>query len=457
MRLRTRLVLFGALLPLVALAIAVVGAGWWLRRGLREDLDRHLLAQAAVESVGLFDSPTGRPHTHVHASPLAAAVVDIAADAAVYDDHGARVSEVPQPDRVPATLRLTQPIGAPVIADDPIADRRVLTLRVIAPDGHTYGLWLGVGFGMVDDTMARYYRATGLALGGLALALMVLQLTIAGRLARRVTTMIGFLPRMRAGDDGGGLPADPGRDELAALRDALRASAARLAEARDEQDRLIANAAHELRTPLTVMRTELDLALRRERTPDELREALVAVRADADRLGVLASEMLDLQAVRHLGFGRRDGDLGDLAREACAAIRTLAEAHDVALVVTAPDDAAARFDERAIRQAVDNLLGNALRHAPRGSTVDLAITRQAEGWRLAVSDHGPGIPADEAERVFEPFQRLGASRGGGGLGLTIVREVARRHGGHAWVERDHGPGAMVCIFLPDDPRRPATA
>jgi signal transduction histidine kinase len=297
--------------------------------------------------------------------------------------------------------------------------------------------------------MGRYYKATGLALGALALALLALQLLTAARLARRVATMIGFLPKMRAGDDGGGLPADGTGDELAALRDALAASAARLAEAREEQERLIANAAHELRTPLTVMRTELDLALRRERPAAELRDALAAVRADVERLGGLATELLDLQAVRHLGFGRRDGDLGDVAREACAAIRTLADAQGVALEVAAPAEAAARFDERALRQAVDNLIGNALRYAPRGSTVTVSVTREDGRWRLAVADRGPGIPAAEAERVFQPFQRLEAGSTGGGLGLTIVREVARRHGGDAWVELSHQPGAMLCIAIPD--------
>jgi signal transduction histidine kinase len=445
-KVRTRLVLFGALAPVALLVLAILVAGWLFRRDQLADVERRLLAQAAVESVGMFDGPDGAPHVHLPRSPLAAAVQDFAPQSALYDASGALVSGGDAPTRVPARVPLTGVVGAVRIGEQTVAGiaQRTLELPVRAPNGNLYTLWLGASLAPVEATMARFYGATLSAVGALALVLLSIQVVVARRLAQRIEVMTSFLPRLRDGDTT--LPADPGRDELAALRDVLREVAVRLAEARAEQDRLLASAAHELRTPLTVLRTEVDLALRKQRSNDELREALREVRDDVDRLGKLAGALLDLQAVRHLGFDRTSGDLGALVREASAGLRTVAEARRIELAIHADAEAPARFDERALRQAVDNLLGNALKHAPAGSTVDLRVTRQTTGWQIAVSDHGPGVPASEAERIFEPFQRA-APGVGAGLGLAIVREVAHRHGGRAWLDTSYADGARFVLEI----------
>ncbi|HWU87702.1 MAG TPA: HAMP domain-containing sensor histidine kinase, partial [Kofleriaceae bacterium] len=256
--------------------------------------------------------------------------------------------------------------------------------------------------------------------------------------------LTSFVPRLR--DGGAALPPDPVRDEIGELGAAMRDVAERLASARAEQDRLLASAAHELRTPLTVLRTEVDLALRKDRSADELRASLREVRSDLERLGTLAGALLDLQAVRHIGFEREPGDLVQLAREACAGLSVVAQTRSVELRVVADGPAPARFDERTLRQAVDNLIGNALKHTPPHTAVEVSVRRERDRWQLAVADRGPGVEAEHADRIFEPFQRFAAGTGAG-LGLAIVREVMARHDGRAWLDLDYRAGARFVVEL----------
>lgn len=449
MSVRTRLVLFGAILPAALLLAAVLVAAVMFRRDQLEDLDRRLLAQAAVESVGLFDAPGGRPHVHMPMSPIAHEVEGFAPASALYDDTGALAVHVLDPTHVPTSVPLTGTVGATRFSEQTVAGvpRRVLELPVLAPDGRTYTLWLGAALAPLERTMVRFYGATLSATVALALVLFAIQLVVARRLARRIGAMTAFLPRLRDGDTS--LPADPARDELGALNEMLRLVAGRIAEARAEQDRLLASAAHELRTPLTVLRTEVDLALRKERTPTQLRDALRAVRDDVDRLGNLAGALLDLQAVRHFGFDRKLGDLAELVHEASAGLRTVAEARGVELRVDATRPSSARFDERAVRQAVDNLIGNALKHAPASTAVEIRLAQEAGRWQISVADRGAGVAAEDRERIFEPFQRSDGGPGAG-LGLAIVREVAERHGGRAWLDPAYAGGARFVVELGAD-------
>ncbi len=449
MNVQTRFVVFGAVLPTLALVAAVLVAGWLFRRDQLEDLDRRLLAQAAVESVGLFDGPDGRPHTHIPDSPIAEQVKDFAPAAAVYDVRGQPATRLLTAQRVPDRVPFVGPFDRARLSRAWIAgtDRRVLELPVRAPDGASYTLWLGASLASVDHTMSRFYRATAVALVALGLLLFTVQLVVARRMAARLDVMTAFLPRLRDGETD--LPEDPIRDELGALRHTIREVARRLAEARLEQDRLLASAAHELRSPLAVIRTEIDLALRRERPPEALREALRTTRAEVMRLAELAGALLDLQAVRHVGFARLDGDLASVVREAVRAMAGVAETASIELRVRADERAPARFDERAMRQAIDNLLGNALAYAPPGSVVEAAVERTGDRWVVSVADRGPGIPAAEAEHVFEPFHRLATTGAGAGLGLAIVREVLQRHGGRAVLDLAYQPGARFILELPD--------
>ncbi len=236
---------------------------------------------------------------------------------------------------------------------------------------------------------------------------------------------------------------------------------ARLRLARDAQDRLVADAAHELRTPLTFIRTSIDLALRRRREVPELIAALDETRREVDRLARLSTRLLDLAAAGRGRWDRTPADLRRTADEAAEAIRAEAEERGVLVEVRGPQSVPASFDPAGIRQAVDNLLANAVRYSPRGEKVTVDVGRLDGVARLVVRDGGPGIPDAERERVFEPFHRVGGpvgagagtGAGGAGLGLAIVREIASGHGGRVFAAPS-ARGAELVLELPTTPATP---
>lgn len=447
MTVRTRLAVFGALLPIAVLVISILVAGWRLRIAQLRDVDRRMMAQAAVESVGLFDGEGGRPHVHLTDSPIASEVAEFAPLTALYDGRGQLVIDVADRSLLPAQLLPAAPVTQLVFGESELAgvSRRTLELGVLDSHGDRYTLWLGTSLAPLDATMSLFYVVAFSVIGVLGLGLFVVQWLVARRIGRRIDSMIAFLPHLHQG--AGALAPDPTDDELAMLRDVLRDVAERLAEARLEQDRLLASAAHELRTPLTVLRTEIDLALRKDRPVEELRDAMRRVRSDVDRIASLATALLDLQAIRHVDFHRVPGDLTTVVREACEGLRMMGEARGIEVRIIAPTSAPASFDERTLRQAIDNLVANALRHAPPNTVIDVELADREGRWELGVSDLGPGVPREAAERIFEPFQRLSATGPGAGLGLAIVREVAQRHGGRCWLDPHYQAGARFVFAL----------
>ena len=250
------------------------------------------------------------------------------------------------------------------------------------------------------------FQRVGLAVtAGLVAALLAVQTALARRLGRRVGRLSRHMAALREGDLAAEAPADDGADEIGELSRVVADATERLRLARAAQERLIADAAHELRTPLTLMRTSIDLALRRRREPEEIEATLLGVRDEVDRLARLASRLLDLAAARRGAWDRAPGDLAEVAREAVDAARAEAESRGVLVTLEAPAPAPVSFDAHGLRQAVDNLLANAVRHSPPAGTVTVAVAGRAGAVRLSVRDEGPGIPAGIRERIFEPFER----------------------------------------------------
>ena len=353
--------------------------------------------------------------------------------------------DAPTPERV-TLARLGAP---PVIATEPgprAAGQRVLRVTVASPEGVVHALRLAVPLDRHRATMASYAR---LAAGVGALVALALLAVVTGplrALPRRIAELVAHITRMRRGDFSHAPAADPAGDELAALRDEVAAATEELRLTRDARERLLANAAHELRTPLAAIRTDVDVTLRRERSAEELRETLQRVREEASRLGNLAQQLLDLAATGHRAWTLRDGDLGARARASCAALTALAAERGVSLEVRG--DARGRFDDDGVAQVLANLLENAIRLSPSDSCVVVEVAREGASLSLAVCDRGPGVPEPERALVFEPFHRVRREGRGAGLGLAIVRDVARRHGGDARVEEADGGGARFVVAWP---------
>ena len=212
----------------------------------------------------------------------------------------------------------------------------------------------------------------------------------------------------------------------------------------DEQRRFTANAAHELRTPLALLRARLD------NMADT--EAADAIRPDLERMTRLIEQLLAVSRLdSHMPMAKAEVDLVDVAGDIAARLAPLAVAQDKQLSLTAPDHAVRIVgNAEALGAAVRNLVENALRFAPAGSTVEIVV---ADGPRLEVHDAGPGIPPDDRAHLFERFWRGRDRRGGAGLGLAIVAEVAAQHGGSLSVEKSPLGGALFGITFAAAPQQ----
>jgi len=244
------------------------------------------------------------------------------------------------------------------------------------------------------------------------------------------------------------------RDEIAALAGTMNDLLGRLHRALARQRAFVADASHELRNPLAVLQGELELAARPGRGLSELTAAVHSAHAEAERLARLTDDLLLLARSDEdrLSLRLERADVGALlARSAGLAGSRLAAAGLTSRVEVRPGTYA-RVDPDRIRQAVDNLVGNALRFAPRGTAIVLAARVAGADLDIEVRDDGPGFPADFLPHAFERFARPDSGRsrgdGGAGLGLAIVQAVAAAHGGAATAANEPRGGAVVRLHLP---------
>ena len=244
------------------------------------------------------------------------------------------------------------------------------------------------------------------------------------------------------------------RDELKDLADTFDGMLGRLDEAFEQQRRFIQEASHELRNPLAVIRTNVDVALADpDATPEELRAMAEVVSRSVSRMAVLVDDLLTY--AREGAPARTQGPvaLEEVAGETVAEFSAPAAARGLELVGT--DDGSAPTvvgDRTALRQAVANLVANAVRLAPTGTTVRVATGRDGPWAWIAVDDDGPGIAPEDRDRVFERFWRGDRARaraeGRSGLGLAIVRQIAETHRGEIRLAANARGGSTFTLWLP---------
>lgn len=269
---------------------------------------------------------------------------------------------------------------------------------------------------------------------------------LAGAALRPIEAM-----RRRAGEIsstsvGERLPVPEARDEVARLGKTLNEMLARIEDGIARERRFITDASHELRTPLTLLRTELELALRRSRSPEDLEQAIRSAAAESERLGRMANDLLLLAGTEQgrLPLKLEPIDVRDLLGTVAGRFR----AHSARPLEIAADDIVVLADRLRLEQALGNLVDNALRH---GKGVVTLTAQTSDGTlELHVVDEGEGFEPNVRERAFERFSRGddARSRDGSGLGLAIVEMVARAHDGTAHVGISSDGGADVWIVLP---------
>ncbi len=325
------------------------------------------------------------------------------------------------------------------------------------------GLVLAVGTGTEIADAADEHVDTGLlVLGPIAVVAAGLGAWwLSGAALRPVEQMRRQSADLARHDDGTHLAVPRTRDEIASLASTLnelldgqRQALAQERQALERERGFVADAGHELRTPLATLSAELELAGRPGRDRDELADAVASAAGETDRVIRLADDLLTLaRADGSEGFLRIcPTDLVTVTAAATRAATAMGDARDVDVVLDAPPHLPADADPDRLRQALDNLLANALRHSPEHGVVTVTVSRQEGRAVFGVADEGPGFPEEFLPHAFERFRRADTARaradGGSGLGLAIVETIARAHGGRVRANNRPEGGALVEIELP---------
>jgi two-component system OmpR family sensor kinase len=324
-------------------------------------------------------------------------------------------------------------------------------LLAVAARGHTNQAVLVVAqtLGPREDALHRLARE--LVLGGpaaLALAILAGYLLAAAAL-RPVEAMRRRAAAITASTPGTRLPVPSGRDEVSKLAETLNDMLQRLEAAFEHERRFVADASHELRTPLALLRTELELALRRPRSHAELEDALRSAAEETERLTHLAEDLLLIARSDQgeLPVRRTRISAREVLEDVAARFEGLARERGRSVAVSSGADAYVDADPSRLERALGNLVDNALAYGE--GAVELFVHVNGEGVELHVADEGPGFPPGFAARAFDRFSRADEARspGGAGLGLAIVEVIARTHGGRAAVANRDGHGADAWITL----------
>ncbi len=330
--------------------------------------------------------------------------------------------------------------------------------RLVTADGAAYTILVVPRRSMLFGAFA----LPGIPPAVLAIALIVSAIA-SGWLARHLSAPIR---RMQAGaralaSDNLAVRVSVGldgrRDELAVLAREFDAMADQLRATRAARTRLLRDISHELRSPLARMRVAVALA---RRSPSDSARQTDRMEREIERLDALIGQVLKLARLQDESprLDLEPVDLGELLTEIVsdANYEAAAKRGSVRFAADAPIEVAA--NRELVRSAIENVLRNAIRYSPEGAAVEVDLRAFDDAARISIRDHGPGVPAADLARIFEPFYRVAESRdrdsGGEGIGLAITAQVLRAHGGGARASNRPDGGLEVVLELPRRPTLP---
>ena len=454
---------------LLALGLFALASGWLVQRHFEHERERFAAsAQQRADAWGellqrALPGASAAPHEQAAALNEWAGRLRLAL--ALDDARGQRIGTSDAFQRREADSRADPTRRAQAV---PLDDGRTLWIwRPLAGHGVAPGRG-GPGAGVADRSdriefaaMPGRHGAPGapgmhagpwlLPPGGLGIAALLLVLFVAVAagawpVVRRLTRRLEALKRGVEAFGAGALHqrvAEDGRDEVAALGASFNHAAARIEALLHSHRSLLANASHELRSPLA--RLKMALALLDEAAPDQRAALQREIRTDIAELDALVEEVLLTS--------RLDAAAALEVREPVALLPLLVEEAARVGAVVNGDDVQVPGDERLLRRAARNLLENARRYGGNEVQASVAARPGASGGRveLRICDRGPGVPEADRDRIFEPFFRLPGHaefEGGVGLGLSLVRQIALRHGGSVRCEARAGGGSCFVLDLP---------
>ncbi|GAA2130973.1 sensor histidine kinase [Glycomyces algeriensis] len=306
------------------------------------------------------------------------------------------------------------------------------------------------------STLTRTVLVTGFVVGALGI---LIAWVVTRRGLRVVDHMVADAEHVASGNLDHRITAADPRTEMGRLSLALNRMVSRLTDAITQRDRqherlrqFVADAGHELRTPLTAIGGYVQLYESGATPPGEkLDRALNRIGSENARLAKLVDDLMVLSRLdEEVGGDRELVELTQLAQDAVDDAEVADSTHPISLSARRPLTVVA--NEGQLRQVLVNLLTNARVHTPRGTAIDVSVAEHV-GWAvLRVHDHGPGIPAEHRQKVFDRFYRADPSRsratGGSGLGLSIVSSIVAAHGGEIRLDSEPGEGTAIEVRLP---------
>jgi two-component system OmpR family sensor kinase len=354
-------------------------------------------------------------------------------------------------------------LGPPREGTSEIDGMRVATARIGSGSGRLTGyVQYARSFEHVDSTVDRLWLFVAAGVLGGALLASLAGLAIARRAMRPISSLTASAREIAdTGDLSRHMPQAPVDDEVGELARTLEQMIRSLDAARSEREaalkrqrEFVADASHELRTPLTSILANLELlqASLEEPEREEERTMVDSALRSSSRMSRLVTDLLLLARADTGRIGARTRcDLGEVAGNAAAEVAPTVGERELRIENERPLPVDGNPDE--LHRMVLNLLDNAVRHTPPGSTIELRLRAEGSDAVLEVADDGPGIPAELREQIFERFVRGDgpadtAVGGGSGLGLAIVRAVASSHGGSAEVAASAQGGALFRVRVP---------
>jgi two-component system OmpR family sensor kinase len=448
MRLPVRLRLTIVFTLAMAVLLTVTGGFLYFRLGaeMLRTVDAALLSEADAVAAGIGQQGAA------FGEPDAANAGAVGSFAQILGPRGTVLETSPAVAGSPAVPAALLPhIHGPAYIDRVVHGIRGTARILVVPQE---GVWVVTGTSLQNrDDMLSQLLVLMLAGGPVTLAVAAAAgWAVAGAALRPVERMSREAAAISVSEPGRRLPIPAGRDEIARLGHTLNAMLGRLEAAFDRERRFVDDASHELRTPLAILKAELDLAQSRSRTSQELQAAVRSAAEEADRLTALAETLLVFSRAEagRIPLHRQQARLDELLQDACSAlaVRAAAAGVDVRLV---RHGVTAFIDPVRVRQAVENVVSNAVGHTPRGGQVRVSAARDGDTVRLTVEDTGAGFDPAFLPSAFDPFARGPADKAGSGqgagLGLAIVRATAEAHGGRAAAANRAEGGARVTLFL----------
>ncbi len=392
------------------------------------------------------------PHQPLNAFPDLADVDDRFV-VRVYDDNDALILARPA-DSVVLPLQKNRKRYTAEVADSQGRGPQAFRIRVIEVplNGRTYTVQVATPSGARSE-LFELKLILILGLGSSLLLLVLISYFAAGRILQPIVTINRLAEEISDNTLDRRIPLPQSDDELRQLSVSLNRMFDRLQESFRRQKQFVASASHELKTPLTMLRLFLDNAIRRPEHEEAFRQQLLEQEAVLSRMERLIRALLDLSA---LGLNEslvpERFDLRKLIEATASEFDVLIEARGLRLDLDLPEALPLTGDREKLHRVLINLLDNAVKYNRAQGEISVTAAAAQGILTLTVFNTGPGIPADDLERVFEQFYRVEKSRsqqyGGSGLGLSIVRQIIALHGGGIHMESREGEWTRVIIRLP---------